>query len=52
MNNTPTAEYGLGREYIEKKSLEPKSFTIKIDFHRLDKVKMKNERLKSYGEKK
>lgn len=31
--------------------MESKSFKIKFDFHRLDKVNKNNERLKGYGEK-
>lgn len=51
LNNVPTVKYGLEPEYIEKKSLESESFKIEFDFHRLDKVKKNNERLKRHREK-
>ena len=51
LNNVPTVKYGLEPEYIEKKSLESESFKIEFDFHRLDKVKNNDERLKRFGDK-
>ena len=51
MNNILTVKYGLEPEYTEKMALESESFKIKFDFHRLEKVKKNNKRLKRYGQK-